>query len=331
MKKKSVEENNISNKSNPSQISTDISSVNKINTYNLKSNIRINRFYTVHHKTDKKENNINKIENNIEKKENKENKENKDNFSSIRCFSHSNKNNSINLIFGTPDSNKKSINNTNNLNNINSYNNRLNMNFPFYEKDTFTNSDKFNGRNTIDSFDSNNIRNNFFDTYNNRAFSANHHYQDSLSNLNLSGLSDNNSLAFNNLYGKFNNLNYQYKTNLENLNFYKNGFTSNTYNKLNNSNNINLYCYRKSLISYINHNTYLNPNYYNCYNNKYIRKGESSSKISELRLTEKNKLFGKNNYEINDLFCNGVNEFKEGETYINKIPNFNNINVFNGK
>lgn len=322
MKKKRVEENNISNKSNPSQISTDISSFNKVNTYNLKTNIRINRFYTVHHKTEKRVTNTKNIENNADKKDNK------DSSSSIRCFSHNNKNNNMSLHFGTPN-NKKHIN-LNNLNNISSNINKVNMNFPFYDKDNFRNSNKFNERNTISSFDSNSIRNNFINTCNNRAFSANHHYQDSFNNLNISGLSGDNSFNFNNLYEKFNNLNYLYKNNLDNLS-YKNSFTSNNYNKIyNTNNNINLYNYRTTINSYSNHNIYLNPTYYNCYNNKYNRKGGNTPEIVDVRLTEKNKLFGNKNFEVNDIFSNGVNEFQEGEKYINKIPNFNNIKGFNG-
>ena len=145
----------------------------------------------------------------------------------------------------------------------------------------------------------------------------------------MSGLSDNNSFPFNNLYEKFNNLNYQYKTNINNLNGYKNSFTSNSSNKLYN-NNINLYGYRKTISSFSNHNTYLNQTYYNCYNNIYNRNGANTPEINELRLTEKNKLYANNNFEINDIFSCGVNEFQEGEKYINRIPNFNNIKAFNG-
>ena len=324
MKKKKVKENNISNKSIPSQISTDISSVNKVNTYNLKSNIRINKFYTVHHKADKRVVNLKNIDNNIDKKDHK------DNSSSIRCFSQNNKNNTMNLNFNTPNSYKKNINNQNNLNNFSFSSNKLNVNFPFYEKDNYRNSNKFSEKNTINSFENNNIKNNASNIYNNRAFSANHQIQDSFSNLNLSGLSCDNSFVFNNLYEKFNNLNYQYKTNLDNLNYYKNSFTSSTYNKIYSNNNINLYNYRRTINTYSNHTTYFNPAYYNCYNNKYDSKGGNTSEFGELRSTGKNKLYGNNNFENNDIFSNGVNEFQEGEKYINKIPNFNNIKGFNG-
>jgi len=330
MKRQKIEENSIGNKSNPSQISTDTSSVNKINSYNLKSNIRINKFYTVHHKTDKTLINTKNIDNNTAKKENKDYKDKKDNSNSIRCFSHNNKNNNMNLNFSTP--NKKN-NNSNNLYNINSYNNKANMNFPFYEKDNFRNSNRLNGRSAINSLDiiNNNTRNNIINDYNNRAFSANHQYQDSLTNLNLSGLSsDNKSFAFNNLYEKFNNQNYVYKTNFQNLNYYKNSFASSNYNKVYNTNNINLYNYSRTINTYSNHNTYLNPIYYNYYSNKCNRKGGNTLEIADLRLTEKNKLYGNSNFEINEIFSNGVNEFQEGENYINKIPNFNSIKGFNG-
>ena len=311
IKKKKVEDNNISNKSNPSQISTDISSFNKANRYNLKANIRINKFYTVHHKNDARILNKKNIDNNID---------NKENNNSIKCFSHNKKNNNLNLNFGSPNSNK----NANNLNKVIPNRNKVNMNFPFFERNSF------NSRNTINSLDNNNKRNNAINTYNNRAFSANHCYQDSLSNLNSSGLSDN-SFVFNNFYEKFNNLNYLYKNNLENLNCFKNSFTSNTYNKIYNPNNTNnIFEYRKTISPYKNHYNYLNPTCYTNYNNKNNRKGEHIPYFNDLRLTKKYKLYAKNNSDINDIFSKGVNEFQEGEKYINKIPNFNNIKGFNG-
>ena len=319
LKAQKKEENRESCKSNPSMASTNFDDLSSTNIKMLensqvnKNGRRINKFFTVHHKINKDEKNI--TNNNIENNENVSN----------RSLSHNDNNKSI----------------TNNKRNIKSpiinYN-KSNINYPFFENNSFVNSTKFNNKINASLFNDFPIRNQLYNNYNHnsnnddRPMSANNkynsnYYNDSLNSSNLNkerfnfnnltyhGKNSYNSFNFNNMNQNYNNLNYLYKNNLDNNFFRIKNYDNNFINLINN--NLNLLQNQNIFNSYINTSTNIND-INNFDNNKFNKPKESFENKKKLF---NNKNFNTNN-EVDDNFFNGVNEFWEGEKNMNKIPKF---------
>ena len=324
---KNEENNSIglnSHKSFPSQSSTeDLSSFNNKNSNeinnnnhiyinNINSNInskRINKFFTMHHKGNIKDEN---------KNDSKE-KENKKNI----FLSHKGdkRNNNYNSMFISP-SNKIP-----------------NIKFPFGSQ-----VNSFNSRNSgkIDNLIKRKYSNQLLHyendiIKNNRAFSEN---KNLLNNFNLK---DEQKLNLTNMNIQARN-SYSYNNNmyqtLNNFNYYNN----NSFNNSNRSFKLNYTFYNTYGLTYnpyINNNYDVNLNYHTLNYNpssyltlNYERKHIYTPEVDKIRIKEKLNsnfyCYSYENYNDDDIFMKGVNEFCEGEKYKKEIPQFNNIKCFNG-
>ena len=310
-----------SQKSFPSQSSTDdlssfnnknsneIQNNNTINNININSNInsnsnrrRINKFYTLHHNSNKKE-------------ENKNDNKTKENIKN-RFLSHKeeNKNNKSNYIFNSPE------NKTPNIkfpfdNQINNFNSRNSEKINKFLKKKYSN---------LLLLSENNINRN------NRSFSGNNNLLNNYNNIkeeqkmNLTTLDVQTRYPYsynNNMYQTMNNLNY-YNNNLNNVKTFH---------------NLNYNFYNTFGLTY---NPYMNNNYDGFYYSSpyvtlnYNRKNIYTPEVNKIRIKEKlNSNYYSYSYQNSiddDIFLNGVNEFWEGEDYKNEIPQFNNIKSING-
>ena len=325
---KNEENNSIglnSQKSFPSQSSTeDLSSFNNKNSNEIKNNNnhiyinnincnnnskRINKFFTMHHKGNIKDEN----KNYSEEKENKKN----------RFFSHKddNRNNNYNSIF-------------------NSLSNKTpNIKFPFGSQVNRLNSRNSGKEDNLIKrkysnqllYSGNNINKN------NRTFSEN---KNILNNFNIK---DEQKINLTNMNIQTRN-SYSYNNNMHqtmnNFNYYNN----NSFNNSNNSYNLNYTFYNTYGLKY---NSYINNNYDVNYNSNtsnynpspyltvnYDRKHIYTPEVDKIRVKEKLNnnyySFCYQNYTDDDIFMKGVNEFCEGEKYKKEIPQFNNIKSFNG-
>ena len=323
IKTKKNSENNIyykgNNTTNPSQSSTrdlfqmnnknqnnEIQKNNKINfnNNNINKYTRVNKFYTVHHKSKQIKQPI--VTNNINNNANK---------IYVRHLSHNNihinNQNKKNFNFNTQIINKPNIN----ILFFKNYNDYLN-----------NNSNKKN----INLFQQYNNNCN----YNNRTSSINI-YKESSSTTNLSDrrLSNNNigypiqnPLNLYNVYShQLKNMNTLYNNNLQNLKVYPYlnrtsynylGQAFNPYNKMNINMNNN-----SKTITYSS-NPYLTLNY---------RKNLNMSDVNKIKIKQKiiNQIYNTPQYINHNIITMGVNEFNIGEKYRNTIPQFNNIKIIN--